>query len=434
MSNLFVTYIVDFIQGSIATALASENVPELKRVTQQFRHASDRLKSFAMAVGGEPVLDLGSIGCISVPADRMTELPQIIKSFENETESTLSVGVGMSLSESYTAAKFASIQGGDQIALYHEEMDDQLHTAENPQPDELAGLAKAAESQSQQSSLVGQKKIDQHGEGGKFTAKPAETHKPTKAPQPPKPDTDGMDLGPSSLESQPPQQEQQPQPEQEQEQDPRAMVVAALQEIKRQAPVLEQLKQSNPDAFDAVKDVVQAMIVMAQGMAAQAPEAEADGASEPAPAPVSKSESESQLQKDLMPGGAGDDKPESDFDPEQLAIGIQREMEEHGLDEERAKEITEDHLTENPNYYKVDKAEIAHQKFPVGHVNAPGGGIGVNTSRGSVKVQVANPQTGADTHEGHINGRAGLIQSQTKLGQPASARKPGAPPTAENVK
>ena len=53
---------------------------------------------------------------------------------------------------------------------------------------------------------------------------------------------------------------------------------------------------------------------------------------------------------DRLPGGLGDDRPDSDFDADQLAKGIEVEM-EHTHDREMAREIAKDHLTENPRYY-----------------------------------------------------------------------------------
>ena len=53
---------------------------------------------------------------------------------------------------------------------------------------------------------------------------------------------------------------------------------------------------------------------------------------------------------DQIPGGLGDNRPDSDFDPKQLAKGIEIEK-EHTNDPEKAKEIAKDHLTEVPNYY-----------------------------------------------------------------------------------
>lgn len=61
---------------------------------------------------------------------------------------------------------------------------------------------------------------------------------------------------------------------------------------------------------------------------------------------------------DQLPGGKGDEKEPSDFDPEQLARGKKVER-EHTDDPALAEEIAMDHLTEDPDYYvklkKVDK-------------------------------------------------------------------------------
>jgi hypothetical protein len=61
--------------------------------------------------------------------------------------------------------------------------------------------------------------------------------------------------------------------------------------------------------------------------------------------------------KDKLIGGLGDYRPDSDFDPVQLAKGIKVEM-EHTNDPQVAKEIARDHLTEHSNYYiELEKME-----------------------------------------------------------------------------
>ncbi len=49
--------------------------------------------------------------------------------------------------------------------------------------------------------------------------------------------------------------------------------------------------------------------------------------------------------------------PDSEFDPEQLAIGIKIEM-EHTDNEEEAKSIAKDHLAEDENYYILLKKYV----------------------------------------------------------------------------
>jgi hypothetical protein len=56
-------------------------------------------------------------------------------------------------------------------------------------------------------------------------------------------------------------------------------------------------------------------------------------------------------QTEKIKGGLGDNRPDSDFDQEQLKNGIKIEM-EHTKDRKIAKEIAKDHLSEDPNYYK----------------------------------------------------------------------------------
>ena len=54
---------------------------------------------------------------------------------------------------------------------------------------------------------------------------------------------------------------------------------------------------------------------------------------------------------DRLKGGLADKKKPTDFDPVQLKAGIKVEL-EHTNDKKVALEITMDHLTEDPNYYK----------------------------------------------------------------------------------
>lgn len=58
--------------------------------------------------------------------------------------------------------------------------------------------------------------------------------------------------------------------------------------------------------------------------------------------------------EEKLKGGKADNRPDSDFDTEELENGIKHEM-EHTKDRKIAKEIAKDHLSEDPNYYKKIK-------------------------------------------------------------------------------
>jgi hypothetical protein len=64
---------------------------------------------------------------------------------------------------------------------------------------------------------------------------------------------------------------------------------------------------------------------------------------------------------EALQGGKGDGKKVTDFDPEQLAMGVEVEM-EHTDDSDEALQIAMDHLTEDPEYYtKLKKAGLADE-------------------------------------------------------------------------
>lgn len=382
--NIFVAWTVDHLDGLTATALMSENIEELRQISHSIKRGADTIKSWAMAVGGSPILDLGHTGSVQAPADRMTELPAVAKKFEDICEVTLSLGVGMSLSEAYTAMKFSMHKGGDKISLYHMEMDEILNSE---------GLNKAQEGMvglQDESNQAGLAPSAQHGEGGKFAAKPSETHPPVAAPAPPSTPDSGIDMSMGGDVQNPNGGQVEGEGESE---DPRTAVVNALQQIKRQAPVLEQLKQSNPDAFNAIKEVVDAMILMAQGMAAQDES-------------VQKSE-------DQLPGGLADKKKPTDFDQKELSMGIEHEK-EHTNDEDLAREIAMDHLSEDPHYYsnlKKQDAPGTYHEWAVGHVKD-----------GKIKVAHKDVQTNAPGATGWHSVRAGQVMSGD--GHAISARNP----------
>jgi hypothetical protein len=57
---------------------------------------------------------------------------------------------------------------------------------------------------------------------------------------------------------------------------------------------------------------------------------------------------------DLLPGGKADNVPDSKFDPKELAVGVKDER-EHTDNDQIAKEIAEDHLSSEPDYYTEEE-------------------------------------------------------------------------------
>jgi DNA topoisomerase IB len=122
--------------------------------------------------------------------------------------------------------------------------------------------------------------------------------------------------------------------------------------------------------------------------------------------------------RDQMPGGIGDDRVPSDFDPPQLAKGIKVEM-EHTDNKDIAREVAVDHLTEDPHYY--DKLEQVEKAAAVQTVSSQMRTRGA----GSVPVYAAFVYLSRTHHRGispDCDGVQDLIQ-KLKDGDPKAARK-----------
>lgn len=89
-------------------------------------------------------------------------------------------------------------------------------------------------------------------------------------------------------------------------------------------------------------------------------------------------------EREKLKGGQGDNRPDTDFDPKQLAIGVEDETGEHTPSKEVGKEIAKDHLTKDPNYYRKLKAagidEKRSLKELLGALSDPVGTLGKGLS------------------------------------------------------
>lgn len=206
---VYVCYSVDQFFTQYESSLASNDREGLARTNQDLQHACNLLRSWAMSAGGSPVVDHPAMGVLEVPAEKMTQLPDLRRQFEQTCSMTLSIGLGMELHEADVALKVADQRGGDQITLYTAEMQQEL--APSPAQPGMLQLIKA--------------------EGTPPPSPAQETQKEEAAPK-----------------------------------DPKSAIAQALQELKANAQAIEQLKSTNPEAFTAVMNTVQAMILMGQGM------------------------------------------------------------------------------------------------------------------------------------------------------------------------
>ena len=465
--KLFVSFDGDHIGRMIGRASLADNPEEVAKISQAIDRGNRVWSSWAESHGGKVVNVGGDEGRLEVEADYLSELPGIREQYEGAVGSTCSVGVGTKLSEADRSLMAAKLQGGNRIQLYTEEVDEILAEAkEKTEAEKLSdeyldpdsGLQKAAPAMNQGTNAgfagashstpaapAAPTEGSEHSENEVLRSQIANAPKPPEAVKPTGADYEQLFHQLAAAQK---EQEQPAGKPSGVVDGVREQVVKVLQQVRSHAAELEQMKQSNPEMYQSVVGVVQAMIAMARGAlgddAQQPPQEEevqkAEGKVGQCKWKLGERRCKRQvtgdychdhvnhwankiLRKDLMPGGQADDMGDSGFDPEQLAEGMRREMDEHGLDETRAKEVAKDHLVEDPNYYRMDKAALEAGKTGRHQVNLPVGSQvdpGPSAAHEGGEIKVQDPETGKSKWR---QVRAGIVMAPD--GTPTSSRNPG---------
>lgn len=456
--KVYVSFDGDHIGRMVGRASLADKPEEVSRIAQAIERGNAIWQSWAESHGGQVINIGGDEGRLCVEADHLQELPKIRDQYSEAVGSTVSVGVGTKLSEADRSLMAAKLQGGDRIQLYTEEVNEILEELkENSEAAKLydeyldpeATIKKAAPAMNQgdHAGFAGASRSQPAAprqEGSEHSeAEAARSVYGVEAPQPGAP-TDYESLFHQAAQQTPEDEPQRPSGLQD---GIRAQVVKILQDVRGKAQALEEMRQSNPDLYNSVKGLVEAMIAMARGLDGQEqPVQKAEGRVGRCKWKLGErrcqrmvtgdychdhedhwankiNKQKEALKKDLMPGGKGDDRADSQFDPDQLAAGVKVEMEEHGLDEARAKEVAKDHLTEDPNYYSMGKAALEAGKtgrhqvvLPVGSQVDPG----PSAAHEGGEIKVRDPETGKTKWR---QVRSGLVMAPD--GTPTSSRNPG---------
>ena len=445
--KLFVSFDGDHIGRMVGRASLADNPEEVSRIAQGIDRGNRLWASWAESHGGKVINIGGDEGRLEIEADYLSELPGIREQYEGAVGSTCSVGVGTKLSEADKSLMAAKLQGGDRTQLYTEEVDEILSKvkeksegekledeyldpetglkkadpATNPamNPGDNAGFSGA----SQSTPAAPQKPTEgnEHSENEALNSQIAAAPKPPEAPKATAADYEQLFHQLAAQQKDVPAQKPSGVVDGVREQ-----VVKVLQNVRAHAPELEQMKASNPEMYQSVVGVVQAMIAMAQstlGDEGQQPQQVQKAEDKIELDPSQPPKDSKVLSKDLMPGGAGDNKPDSDFDSEELLEGMRQEMVEHGLDEKRAKEVAKDHLVEDPNYYSnMEKAALTAGKTGRHQVDLPVGSqidAGPSAAHESGELKVQDPATGKTKWR---SVRAGIVMAPD--GTPTSSRNP----------
>jgi hypothetical protein len=301
--DVFVCWDGDKIGRRVGRAVLANDVGEVRRVDQAINAGNELWKAFALNHGGSVIEMGGDEGRIMVDASWLAEMPQIARNYSNLVGATVSVGVGMSMADSARALVVAKLRGGDQILVWDPKSMageyEQAANAPKSEQDKLRDeyLAKADTPKPPEHKAAGGKdtqKVLEHntaklnGPNAGFAVQ----HEPGftdmkhpgdtlggDAPAPADPEMthaagndENMNQDMESAlhdaaEGSSKQDEQAAQASAKQGESVKQKVTDALTHVRKQLPDIVRLQQYAPDAYKAIIELVQGVILLGKQVA-----------------------------------------------------------------------------------------------------------------------------------------------------------------------
>lgn len=331
--DIYLSFDGDGIGRKIGQARLSDDVEGISRISNAINAGNEVFKSYAIQHGGQIIESGGDEGLISIPAAALEDLESVRYTYNSAVGATVSVGVGRKVSEASKALLIAKLRGRNKVAVYEPEMDSEIEEARLDDKSEKAKIVEEYLSKAESPVDI---KEEPHRTGflphHKVELKIQDIQEPI-IPQPQQPPLSSVVE--NEFRNLADAKEKKDAAESEQAVDRvsgvKGKITEALSSLKQHLPAIQEVKRIDPDAYASVVNLVGGLIELSREVS-----------------------SKTMKKSDLISGGLADDKVPSEFDPEALAIGTQIEL-EHTKDPSVAREIAMDHLSEDPNYYDLEK-------------------------------------------------------------------------------
>lgn len=423
--NLFVSIDGDSIGARVGQASLRDEVDETRRLSKLVNDGNAIFTEWALGVGGNIISAGGDEAVMEVEASHVEDLPALREKYLDLVGATVSVGVGLKLSEAQKALFVAKLEGKDRLQTYDSQVEVTFMRArehylqeESDEVEKLGVEYLQTQDRSQQQSLNKEETPD----AVKGTSDDPHEKKllddseaPHDGAKPEKKDW--------QKEFHAAAERQKTGGEDKQEQEElgalKQQVGVIVEGLRGKQQELAQLSQQDPELGQALNAMVQSMVQMGQKLFAEKVEkAEVDNWEDnPAQDPERH---RSQGDRKGKPVAKVADEPDDSLDQEMGKTGPEGEIAPEAA---RPVPITEQAGMDTPG--PVEKASLEPGKtgrhnvlLPTGSVKPPGAG----GSRDVGKLKVGH----ASGKAGWQGVRAGLVGSPT--GRPTSARNPGGAP------
>ncbi len=288
--DIFVSIDGDSIGSQVGRASLADDVAEVRRLSKLITDGNQLWTKWALGVGGQVVSDGGDEVVVQVDASRIGEIPQLRQQYNELVEATVSVGIGMRLSEAQKALLVAKVEGKDRIVTYGPHVENTIQNLSLQQDEQQKlqheYLARAEEIPEAIQGTASDPHMDgllQSMEGGHGQEGAREEKQPRDFLQDfhAAADKQKQDAEAHALEA---------------ANDGLKMKIAAiLQKLKGDPKVLAVLQQKNPQLAGAIGEMAQAMIAMGRQLWAEQSDpnegSSAEVIEQPGVAPAQKAES-----------------------------------------------------------------------------------------------------------------------------------------------
>lgn len=321
----------DHIGRQVGRAVLADNVEEVRRVDQAINAGNDLWRSLALRCGGSIIEIGGDEGRIMMGAEHLSEMPAVARQYAETVGATVSVGVGMKLSDSAKALMVAKLRGGNQIVIWDPDMQREVDEASAPKTerdklsDEYLGKAQPAEfaatSGQHQTGQLAAKDIHtgftgtstgskvkgtqgDHEEGADAAKQIQDAQ--DEAPADPE-QTHAADDFEDQLHDLAQQQGQQDQSDAQGQEshldEVKNKLVETLTMVRQQLPIIQQLRATAPEIYDSIMALTQGLVDLGREVMGPGRAVEAGGQVDAAAAdqPVQKGELEKKIE-DLETG------------------------------------------------------------------------------------------------------------------------------------
>lgn len=292
--QVFVSADGDGIGKFIGIARLNDDVAEVRRIDQCITAGNKLFESFALRSLGSVVEAGGDEIAFLLPPDKLSELPAICEQYFLAVGATVSVGVGLKLSESSKALMVAKLRGKNQIVLYHPDQEAEI-AAVGPQTeaDKLSEeyLQKGGEGSGRYDHhlhgirgarpghgdgyhpggnkgahagfgghKVPHREHGQHEEGAEAVKQAVEAKHAMEALQPQTPNYENDFHVEASKQGD--QDQQDAHAASGAKDDLRQQLAAILSNVREKGAIISQLQQVDPDAYAAILNLVQGVIAL----------------------------------------------------------------------------------------------------------------------------------------------------------------------------